>query len=498
MQQQMECRSRPPRRRLAGRPAAATLWMAVAALVAGCDRDDPLGDAILDARHQIVLVNGDGGAPAPAEARARAYQGIISDLQSKSRGGGSGAEAAVLLIAQAQAGLGEIDAVSGRALREELVHVISRARALQALYLEQKALERSLGTYDAEGESDRISDEVKVLTAQIRQSEDALSRSEVAAAAIRDEAAALGRQADELRTAERNIRADVLDRPALERVAEMERATELREKADDLDRRQAMLLVDIATQGTTSEAIRKGMAADQRRVDLLYEARARIQERDRSLREQAAAARDAAAQAASRLDGHVNELRRVILEGRASEDGGEPRPAARDLHQQAAERFEAAAREAQKANTEGFRNASQLAAGSAYHALASLHRQHAGLLEYSAVFLVGLAETEPPLPDRDRYRSLAEELLELRELAIGAAADAYDQASSKYRGARVDGEARTQMSELAETLERSGRAMRGEPAEPEEPSGAAGADDDAGDDQPAEPPAASGSGLRLE
>ncbi len=275
------------------RSGMALALAAMAVGVAGCDRQDPLDEAISEARNTLVAVGGSGEGYAAVEQRRSAYRQIVSDLRAAANEDGTAGSkaAAQLLVASAHAGEADVAAGALSLTRSEVRRAMTQARSLATRHRSQELIVESLPAFDPEPrraevatQLDELREEIRVLESQL---EAVVAEKQMIDASIAEEIAESRAQ----RESEAQLRREALEARPMLRAELVARANDHRRASDVRQRAAEELGLDAARLGSQIDRIEGELAAFGELVDIDVTEQQRIARIDRELREQQAQAR---------------------------------------------------------------------------------------------------------------------------------------------------------------------------------------------------------------
>jgi len=419
-------------------------------IAVGCEREpDQVAKAIADARNTLVAANGNGGAALAADGREKAYSKVISSLQSvasNSERPGSQA-AAKMLIAQAQAGQGEIAAAKARRSMSRIVLAVSDARAQLELYQSQRALGDSLSA-ESLSSDDTLAGELAVVEQQIAAKQQAIADAQSRLAELQQRASALGTQAQETRRAADEGRADLSTLTAQQRAARVTEITARHREADGLERQQANVSLD-------AEDAQRGLDSLNRQLEALNDQKNVIQDAQGRIAEMAQLRGSGRSDAHAKASETAGEIEKLVAEIKRTLDE-ELKPAM----EEAVSKYSSASSSSKQAQKE-FQGSAQ--AANYDHVIAGLQVGFAEAVEVTIGVIQRLADASPEMPGAENYRRMVSTLENDRKVALEAAGEAYASASGGFQSARAQGRTSEIFQSLGEQLARHERRIKGEP-----------------------------------
>ncbi|TVQ33280.1 MAG: hypothetical protein EA376_02780 [Phycisphaeraceae bacterium] len=446
-------RNQSPRRRRTGVLTLTALIGLAPFLFAGCDStaEKAETDAIETVQRRMEAINADAANPGDPTQRADLYTQAIATLQpARDSDHPARRAAARSLTTRAQAGLGELQADAALQLRSKALEEIIQAGRLLDRRANHLDLARALVAHDP-------SDEMSHLRSEFADREQALATVEAERVEVEGRIADLRSRmeefidsARELRARENQLRIEVLDMSAEERSSRMEDVYVIQRQADAEEVRAGNLEAELASVSPELNRIGNEVERYRSQRDLLRQSMRQLELRLESAREQADANRTQAAEAARSFD-------RMILEIEERLDG--PITEAFDL---AIRSYQSAIGTA-RSNATGpgaDRGVAQMTLGRLHQEFAALQRARAQMWETLAAMTRKAAQSEHPLPERDRYTALTTRAEELRRDALIASSEAFGVARDSYQQADVRGEASTLIERVVEEMNALQQAMR--------------------------------------
>ncbi len=426
------------------------------AMTGGCGGGDESTAAIVNARATLASI-GVSGTAAPSAARAKAYQDVINAMQAIG-GSGQSAASAKIITAQATMGQGEIAAAAQRAAEADVARLTSDARIASELLVKQESLAASLEGHDQSAALNKLRDEVREIEAKLREADAKRADFEAALTQINAKAAEraeMGRKAREIAGQLRSALAEVQGEARLPIVEE---AAKHQRDADRFEVEQAGIELEAQAIARQVEEARLDTQRLNRQRDLSNEAIKRVEDSERLLKDQSAAARSQAAATASALSKSFDELLDAVEQS------------LKPAYAEATGKYNSAA-SAASAGSAADAGLSKALNGSAQQALAILHAGHAASLESVAdvAMRIGSMKNQSMA---EKARTAAASLMEQVKAAKEAATSAAAQAGASFSGANVKGPAADVFRKIGERL-----APPEQPAEP--PADAAPASGDA-------------------
>lgn len=423
----------------------------------GCERKpDTLAKAIADARNAMVSASGNGGAALGADGREKTYAKVISSLQTASKDASrpGSAAAAKMLIAQAQAGQGEIAAAQARRLMGDLVLALSDTRAQLELYTSQRALGEAMESKaDTGGEA--LAGELADVEKRLAQKQQDIADAEKRLAEFNERAIQLGTQAQETRRAADEGRIGLAEMNAQTRAARVTEITAQHREADRIEREQANTLLDAEDAQRRLDGLKRQLVALQDQKLVIEDAQTRIADMGElrtTGREETFASASATA---AEIEKMVEAFKKRLDE--------ELKPAL----ETAVSKYSSASSGSSQARQEF--PGSPLAANYD-HTIAGLQIAFSATMDIAASIVQRLADASPELPGAENYRRMVATLENEKKAALEAAGEAYEKASSGFQSARAQGRTAEIFTELGEQLAGHGRRIKGEPEPTPEPA----------------------------
>jgi len=415
-----------------GLPARVRRWLVLGsmplALVlapAGCG-EDPVVRAIQDASTKMSLLS-PGAAPAPEKNREETYNEVIEELQVVLREGQPGQQAAAnMLISEARSGLAQAPLAELERAERKAYDAAQEIRAALSAWIQHTSRQAAAETYDPQPEFDSIDEQVQQRERALEAARAHQRELETQARALRDEAEAIRAEAKETRLAESRLGERMLELPAQQAATLTDELRTLQRRAGDAEARAAFL--DVRASQIQREAKGAALEVDRlkRQIRLLAAAREEVSTRAENARRDAAQAAQDAAAVAAEIDELITQLERqrdtVVT------------PAA----ERVLDLLRSAVSAATSARSYGpSRMAAQVLAGSMQQTIGDFHFAVSRARKGWVTLLDDLASAAPPLPNRDRYAAMRDDVQAKMEASRQAACEAYASAKSSYEGAPV-------------------------------------------------------------
>jgi chromosome segregation ATPase len=365
--------------------------------------------------------------------------------QAASIAQGAQAAGAGLVAGNAAAAKAQIDL---KAAINAIEGITGRTTSGQALLLrlanEQSRL-ADLQAFDPSPERAQISSRRAEIQQGIRAAEAQLAELEgmieSVTKAIQDQRS----QARAKRDAAEDLRERAINIGGVQRATLIEQSNARQREADAFEQQAALLGLQLEKLGYARKAGEEQRDGLRRQLEELMQRERRLEAEVASRAQQASDARQNIADLSSRVSSQINEIAQWYNDAIA------PNLA------EAISGFEsAAARARQDQNSAG--SAARLLIGTSEHALASVHRAHAGLLDNMLSFVdLAIARGVNAQP----IKAIQTELRAKRNEASAAADAAAEQSASSLSGAGAPGTAGQLLSELAEKIRPAGSVRNG-------------------------------------
>lgn len=293
----------------AGTRVALAAGLLAALALGGCGRPTPDQEALAKARRSMLALTG-GADAATATSRRQVQAEVLNALKGvPERLSQTGEQAAAwMLIAQAQAGLAQIEAETATDLERQRLGLISEARSAAGLFDAHQALASAL-------ESKDFVPDLASLDAALRETDTlgveagkAKSEAEKRLADLEAASGAKLEQARAERDAEARARADARLAGVEARPALFERAFEAARRADGFERESSDLQAQAAVFRPQVAVAMLDIDRAQRQREMLTLSRKGVEDRAAQSRQQAAAVRAEAAKAAEQFAAAVKKI----------------------------------------------------------------------------------------------------------------------------------------------------------------------------------------------
>ncbi|HYE01676.1 MAG TPA: hypothetical protein VD963_00430 [Phycisphaerales bacterium] len=461
--------------RSAGRAILGSILVAAA----GCGESDRHAEAIRDASVRLEALSAGGPTPVPfAGQRSETYRQVTAGLRPVVEGGLPGEKAAAgLLIARAQAGQGQIESEAAAGSVREILGLSGSVRSALNLWLSQQSVASSLAQHDPTPALDEMAARGREIDEQIAAAAERKRQADQRVRALEDQA----EQALQGARAKRDQAAEVRERAqgtaAVERAALIEEAARVGREADALDAESARLRADARHQAPEAAHAQTDIDRLTLQKRLLGEAQAETRALAQLGQEQAASARAEADLAAAKL----RELVTALDAARAAVPG---------LVQQATGTLRSAATTARQAGTvaeasQEIRSTAKLAEATYQHAVADvLANQLLGERAYRDT-MAALAQAAPALPEAASYQTKLQDAAQACERLKAETTAAYEAAKAAFAAVSGRAEVKDRLERIAAALEQIQSRDETVPA-PSDPADAAPSDPDrAGEADPA-------------
>ncbi len=437
-------------RRIGFPKVAATSALALLLATVGCDESGPLGAALDDATVQLTALSPGGTAPATPAYKVEVLNGVITKLKANAdRGTPSQNAAALILIAQAQAGLAESPASDAAEHQRVMFNLLTGVEGALAQWQINNAAAEAASGYDpapalAEIEAESEDRDEAVARAEARKTE-----VDASIKRLLDEAASTAETAKGRRATQADLANQVAGESAVRGEELIKQAAAIGREADALEAGAADLEAQAAKIAPESDEIMLAIQRLTSQRSLLDQSKAEILARAAAYAATARTALQEAAKDAAEIEKIVGELQQ------ASEDGAA-------AYNKAVEGYQAAAATAARVTMDPVaRPQAKLTEGSAKQSLGDVHWARAHGLARLIESIDALANAKPPLPQAAAYKAMAEEARESRAAALEGATEAYQDAFEAYEGAGAKGEAQDRMDRVRERLGKITKATSG-------------------------------------
>lgn len=377
--------------------SAIALLLSSGLALSACDRHDPADEAIQAASIKLQAISGGSAAPGVNQAlRKDTYQSVLTGVKSFTDSGTAAQQAAAqLLVARAQAGMGEIAAQDAADLERSFLSTLGVARARLDQWLSQNSVSTALKVYDPAKDLADLDRQIQARgsEAETLKAEQAKVRAQIA------DLAARAKQADDdaraKRQQEAGIRKQGDGQSQTQRLTLLEQSAAVGREADALDQQNAILQAQGAKLDPVAAEIDRQIARLATQQDLLRKAKADAS----GLAQRKGVASDAARQealvAAKTIDDVLKELadQRQAISGPTSD---------------AVKNYAAAAASAKKAvggSTDKSKNSAQMSAASYSQGLGDVRAGQGRSLSAYIGVLELMASATPALPAKASIQS---------------------------------------------------------------------------------------------
>lgn len=417
-----------------------------ACLSSACDDRGPLADALDAATHRLAALSPGGSAAAADAYKTTVYSEVLKTLERHAgKGTPSQNAAALVLMAQARAGLADVPADQVTTIERDSQHTLKLIEASLQQWTHHSAQAAAAAAFDPAPELAEIDRQSAERDADVKQSRDRKAQVDARVAQLRAESAAKASQAKIKRGEESALARQASNESAVRAEEIMKQASKLGREADALEAQAADLEAQAANVEPQSRQIEIAIDRLTSQRALLDKARAEVLARAATAAEQAKASRESAQNAARDIDRLASELSALRA---APKDGRGP-------YEMAVDGYSSAAATADKAATEASaRGLAKLTAGSARQALGDLHWSRAHGLARVLETFEALGKSRPALPTANRYQAQSNELRRERTAALEAATEAYQAAVQAYQAAGSTGDAQARLQRVSESLAR--------------------------------------------
>ncbi len=353
-----------------GRGAGSVLLALALAGPAGCDERSEAGEAIAEAERALSALNAGGASAAADAARVATYDRVLGMLRPVASGGTPAEKsAAQTIIAQVNAGKGQVRAAEAARLERGALMQMERATDQIDLIVSHLALAQSLAAYDPKPEHDDLDAAMAEVEGALAKSRQRQSSVQGQVAALTERADSRRQQAGALRQQENDLRQRALGLPAVERPEMVRQAVEAQRRADTLEAEVVMITAGLDQMARVLAEIDAEIGQSSKQRDLLTAAKGAVDARARVTAEQADAAREAAKRAAAKMGAAIQDVQ-TLREGPMAAAYAE----AVELHEGALSALRSAG--AGPSGDES-RIAAAVVAGVVQQALADLYRERA-------------------------------------------------------------------------------------------------------------------------
>ncbi|MFI4881415.1 MAG: hypothetical protein ACIAQU_02395 [Phycisphaerales bacterium JB064] len=449
--------------------AKAGVAVVLAAVLAGCDNEDPGAQAISDASIQLRTISPGSVAPVSDEFATKGYRATAGELGPASSGSAAQQAVAALLSAQVETGLARPALSRLVEIEHEIASKLNRMVSLETARVSAQQTAAALGSYDPAAERRGIDSRTSELQQQ-------LSEAQAKREQLEQRVAALGTQIDDLegqvggiRAQESSLRDQALRQDPIEAAQSIEEARETGRRADGLEVRASTLDAERSVLRPQVEAAGVRIDAINAQLAILSEARESVAQQARRSADDASAAQASAREFSAELVTLATEIM-ALHKDEAQASVSEAR--------QSLEKAASAARRASGGAADG-----TLAAAGASRILGDVLARRAMSMEQTASAFRGLADRgQGELASR-----LTAQADELSQQAQGMKRDAiaaYETAAGNLRRAKAQGATRDALQAAADDLDRAIERLGGRVAGSDEPeeSDDMGSGEDTGDE----------------
>lgn len=430
---------------IAARRAAALAMSALAlGFAASCDSPSSDERALASARRAMAALHSGPDAPA-ADVQKAVQTEVVTTLRGVGERlpGATGASAWALL-AQAQAGLAQLDAAQAASADARLLNIATQARSVADLYSAQHALATALERHDPRATITDLDQQARALEGELTKAQAARQREVERLEKLQAQAAEETRLAKEQRVAELSRRATASHAAPAERAAGYEDAHKLARNAATHEKKAAEIEAEAALVKPLIGVHDLDIARITTQRELIGASKAQIEQAAKESGLQAVESREDARAAGESLAGRLEELD-ALLTGESTAK-----------HEAAASGFAsavAAARNAVKnVGTGEAKLGASVALAGYLQSLGDLRGSHAQALGAVTALVATVKGVTPPVGDAAALEASLARLAELRAKADEAAAQAYDGARAALNGSGAKGETAEKIKALQALL----------------------------------------------
>ncbi|MBY0263752.1 MAG: hypothetical protein K2Q20_15510, partial [Phycisphaerales bacterium] len=244
--------------------------------LSACDRHDPADEAIQAASIKLQSISGGSAAPGVYQKlRKDTYQSVLNGVKSYTDSGSPAQQAAAqLLVARAQAGMGEISGQDAADLERSFLSTLGVARARLDQWLSQNSVSTALKVYNPAKDLADLDKQIaeRGAEADALKAQQAKVRAQIADISARAKKA--GDDAKAKRQQETGIRKQGEGQSQTQRLALLEQSAAVRREADALDQQNAVLQAEAAKFEPVAAEIDRQVARLATQQDLLRKAKA--------------------------------------------------------------------------------------------------------------------------------------------------------------------------------------------------------------------------------
>lgn len=443
-----------------GRPArrAAALAMSAVTLGFAASCDSPSADerALASARRAMAALHSGPDAPA-ADVQKAVQTEVVTTLRGVGERlpGATGASAWALL-AQAQAGLAQLDAMQAASADARLLNIATQARSVADLYAAQHALAAALERHDPRAAITDLDQQARALEGEMSKAQAARQREVERLEKLKAAAAEETRLAKEQRVAELSRRATASQAAPAERAAGYEDAHTIARTAATHEKKAAEIEAEAALVKPLIGVHDLDIARITTQRELIGASKAQIEQAAKESGLQAVESREDARAASEALAGRLEELD-ALLTGESTAK-----------HEAAASGFASAVASARNAvknvGTGEAKLGASVALAGYLQSLGDLRGSHAQTLGAMTALVATVKGVTPPVGDAAALEASLARLAELRAKADEAAAQAYDGARAALNGSGAKGETAEKIKALQALLPGAPKAEAPVPA----------------------------------
>lgn len=428
-----------------GRRFAGALLCAGLALGAGaCDRLSADEAALASARRSMRALHSGPDAPGPDVQRAVQTEVVTALRPVADRLKGASSAAAWGLMAQAQAGLAQLDASQAAEADARLLNLATQARSSADLYAAQHALASALEKNDPRAAVTDLDQQARSLDAELVKAQGARDKEAERLRTLEAAAAEQTRLANEQRAAELARRATAAEAAPAQRATGYEEAHVIARRAAAFERRAAEIEAEAALVRPLIGVHSLEIDRITRQKQLTGAGKQQLEQSAAASVAQAAEARKGAIAASESLATRLAALDELLVgESTAKNDA-------------AAAGFNgavASARNAVKQSGQGEAKLSASVALASYlQSLGDIRASHAQTLRAVQATVEVVCSLTPPVGDAAALEASIARLTEMRARADEAAAQAYDGARAALNSAGGRGETADRIKTLASLL----------------------------------------------
>jgi hypothetical protein len=381
--------------------------------LAGCDRDDPRGEALLQASVKLSSLNLSGSGTASEEHKAKTLNEIIATLRPiASEGTPAERGSAGLMLSKSYVGLAETASAEASMAQRDLISQTVQLRSALSRWLSQNAQADALDAYDPASEFADLKAQSESLVKQRQAALDQKAALEAEIKGLMDQAAERASQAKAKREEESRIFSQTAGLTATAAETLVKEAAKVRREGDAFEFEQATLETQAAQRQPNVAEVARTIATIESQQQLLVRSGEQVTKRAETSDAEAKALRAKVVEVQTEIETLVDAIK-TVRNDRADSAAAK-----------AIEQYEAAITASRAAQESARPQASSAIAG-AQLALGDVHWGQAQGLEAAQSAMGALAAAKPALKDAESYRLFVKQVEPQRTASLTGASEAY-------------------------------------------------------------------------